>query len=217
VASGRGGRFDFSSAAVIVAHPDDETLWAGGLILMHPGCRWTVVALCRASDPDRAPKFRRVLALLGAAGDLGDLDDGADQASLPDGAVAQAVVGLLPSGARFDLVLTHGPHGEYTRHRRHEEASRAVAGLWTAGKLQAGALWMFAYEDGGGSHLARAVAHAHRTETLPDGVWQEKRRIVTDLYGFGPESVEARTTPAEEGFWCFGSPAAYERWLRENG
>ena len=30
---------------VIVAHPDDETLWAGGTLLMHPDCRWTVVTL----------------------------------------------------------------------------------------------------------------------------------------------------------------------------
>jgi LmbE family N-acetylglucosaminyl deacetylase len=25
-----------NKCAVIVAHPDDETLWAGGLMLMHP-------------------------------------------------------------------------------------------------------------------------------------------------------------------------------------
>ena len=25
-----------NECAVIVAHPDDETLWAGGLMLMHP-------------------------------------------------------------------------------------------------------------------------------------------------------------------------------------
>ena len=72
----------FTSALVIVAHPDDETLWAGGTILMHPETRWTVVALCRRSDPDRAPKFRRVLELLGASGDMGDLDDGPEQTPL---------------------------------------------------------------------------------------------------------------------------------------
>jgi len=26
----------FENASVIVAHPDDETLWAGGTIMMHP-------------------------------------------------------------------------------------------------------------------------------------------------------------------------------------
>ena len=57
-----------SRAAVIVAHPDDETLWCGGTILLHPDWAWEVVSLCRASDPDRAPKFGRALDALGACG-----------------------------------------------------------------------------------------------------------------------------------------------------
>ena len=52
------------SAAVIVAHPDDETLWGGGVILSRPAWWWTIVTLCRGSDPDRAPKFARVLERL---------------------------------------------------------------------------------------------------------------------------------------------------------
>jgi hypothetical protein len=40
-----------ANAAVIVAHPDDETLWAGGMILTHPGYNWFVASLCRKSDP----------------------------------------------------------------------------------------------------------------------------------------------------------------------
>jgi LmbE family N-acetylglucosaminyl deacetylase len=45
------------AVAVIVAHPDDETLWAGGTILSHPSWQWFIVCLCRGSDKDRAPKF----------------------------------------------------------------------------------------------------------------------------------------------------------------
>ena len=62
-----------SAIAVIVAHPDDETLWAGGTILMYPEWDWFVVTLCRANDPDRAPKFHRVLEILHAKGDMGNL------------------------------------------------------------------------------------------------------------------------------------------------
>lgn len=35
-------------AAIIVAHPDDETIWSGGLILKKPEWQWTVLSPCRA-------------------------------------------------------------------------------------------------------------------------------------------------------------------------
>ena len=50
--------------AVVVAHPDDETLWAGGLLLGHPEWSPFIVTLCRGQDPDRAPKFQRALECL---------------------------------------------------------------------------------------------------------------------------------------------------------
>jgi LmbE family N-acetylglucosaminyl deacetylase len=138
------------NAAVIVAHPDDEILWCGGQILENRGWHWHIVTMCRGSDPDRAPRFRRVLSELGAEGDMGDLDDGPEQTPLPGGLVEEAIGRLLP-GVGFDVVLTHGPEGEYTRHRRHEECCRAVVSLWRAGRIDTGQLWQFAYEDGKGN------------------------------------------------------------------
>ena len=207
------------TGALIVAHPDDETLWAGGLILADPDRRWLVVTLCRGGDADRAPRFFRALQHLGVRGAMADLDDEPEQAPLPSLAIEQTLLGLLRSEAdgaaapHFDWLVTHGPCGEYTRHRRHEETCRAVVALWQGRQVTADALWMFAYEDGGRQYLPQAQQGTDRHDTLPEAVWQVKYHLVTHVYGFAPDSWEARTTPREEAFWRFESPAAAQDWV----
>ncbi|WP_222539359.1 PIG-L family deacetylase [Pedobacter polysacchareus] len=43
--------------AVIVAHPDDETLWAVGTLLDQPEWELLILCLCRKYDPDRVAEF----------------------------------------------------------------------------------------------------------------------------------------------------------------
>ena len=203
-------------AAVIAAHPDDETIWAGGTILMHPDWQWTVVVLCRGNDPDRAPKFHRVVKKLGATGRMGDLDDGPEQLPLLYGEVQTMILSCLLE-EHFSLILTHSPYGEYTRHLRHEETSRAVISLWEQGSISATEIWMFAYEDGGKSYLPRPIKAAHRVSKLPEDIWRLKYRIITELYGFGPDSFEAKTVPREEAFWCFRSVDEFQKWVNKQG
>lgn len=193
---------DSSKCAVIVAHPDDETLWAGGLMLMHPGVKWTVVTICRKSDADRAPKFFKALEEFGARGFLGDLDDGPEQNALDNGEIQRTIMELLPCD-RFEMVITHSTAGEYTRHLRHEETAKAVMRLWEAGKLYAGEVWSFAYEDGGGEYLPRAERSADLQIDLPEHIWQKKYDIITRIYGFSRDNFEAKTTPRREAFWRF--------------
>ena len=169
---------------------------------MHPESKWKVITLCRGSDSDRAPKFFRAIENLNATGILGDLDDGPEQAPLDARTVQATILELLPSDS-FDVIFTHGLRGEYTRHRRHEETAKAVKALWESKELFAKELWMFAYEDGGGQYLPRAVDDADVKIKLPDEIWHKKYDVITNVYGFNPDGFEAKTTPKEEAFCCF--------------
>ena len=190
------------SIAVIVAHPDDETLWAGGTILSHPSWQWFIICLCRGNDKDRAPKFHKVLKILKAEGIMAALDDGPEQNPIPETEIQHTILDLLPP-KHFDLVITHNPNGEYTKHLRHEEISRAVITLWHLRKISAFELWTFAYEDGKKTYFPRAIKEADIYETLPEQIWLNKYSIITETYGFDKHSWEAETTTKSEAFWKF--------------
>jgi hypothetical protein len=147
---------------------------------------------------------------------MADLDDGPDQAPLPVEQVYETIPRLLV-GTGYSLILTHGPEGEYTQHLRHVECCQTVVELWRSGGINTSRLWLFAYEDGDRAYLPRVRGDADRRDVLTDGVWLEKRRLITDIYGFGPGSWEARTTPREEGFWCFDSAEAAAKRVAPRG
>jgi LmbE family N-acetylglucosaminyl deacetylase len=204
------------SVALIVAHPDDETLWAGGTILSHPLWKVFIISLCRASDTNRAPKFLEALKVLKAKGTMGDLDDGPDQYPLDNRQVEETILGLLPR-EHFDLIISHNPNGEYTRHRRHEEVSGAVLRLWATGKIEGELLWTFAYEDGDKKYSPKPIESASIYCVLTTHIWLRKYRTITETYGFEKNSFEAITTPRAEAFWQFSNPEDAQKWLNNGG
>lgn len=202
------------SIAVIVAHPDDETLWCGGTILQHPECKWFIACLCRKYDPDRAPKFKKALKTFKAKGAMGNLDDGPEQTPLDKKEVEKAILALLPK-QHFDLILTHSPYGEYTRHLRHEEIGLAVIELWNDKKITSKELWIFAFEDGNKTYYPKAIKGVSIYQKLPKNIWEEKYRIITEVYGFEKTGFEAKTTPKTEAFWEFKSPIEARKWIKQ--
>ena len=202
------------SVAIIVAHPDDEILWAGGTILNHPLWQCFIVSLCRKEDEDRAPKFYQVLKILNAKGIMGDLDDEPEQKPLDNKQVEQAILDLLPQ-KHFDMIMTHHPKGEYTKHHRHKEISKAVIGLWHKKEIMTNDLWIFAYEDGHKMYFPKPIESATYYEMLAHSIWLKKYSLITDTYGFEKDSWEAQTTPKVEAFWQFGKAEEAVKWLNK--
>lgn len=104
--------------AVVVAHPDDEILWAGGYLAAHPG---TDVICCTVPQkaPERLLVFFMVCRMLGANGIV--LADCADVPGEPIGSLDH----VRQYVRQYSLILTHNHVGEYG-HAHHIAVHRAM-------------------------------------------------------------------------------------------
>lgn len=119
--------------AVVVAHPDDETLWAGGLIARNPGITVVCCSIPRR-DPIRAEKFINACQVLGAIPRLIMVEESDPHSPLPG-------VDLLDL-EEFDHIYTHGAQGEYG-HFHHIHLHRHIFENYRHKRLT-----FFGYEDG---------------------------------------------------------------------
>jgi len=201
---------------VIVAHPDDETLWVGGTILGHDEWMVYVISICRGDDPDRALKFSAALKILRAEGSMGTMDDGVCQTPMRENETQDTILSLLPT-LEYDLVITHNPSGEYTYHRRHVEVSSAVIKLWVNHKIKSKELWTFAYHDENRLFYPRAHKSAPIKNRLKLNIYNMKYKIMNEIYGYPKEGWEMKTTPRTEAFWVFTDPNKAIMWLNKGG
>lgn len=132
---------------IVTAHPDDETLWCGGLVLRFSAVRWTVICCSiPRHDAVRAHYFFDACARLGATARL-----------LPfvetEPGEALRSLDVLDLSA-FDCIVTHNAHGEYG-HNHHAQIHRHIVEHWSEKPIVT-----FGYRPGGEG--------AHRIELRPD-------------------------------------------------
>ena len=111
-----------SASVVVVAHPDDEILWAGGYLAANPG---TDVICCTVPKkaPVRCLHFFEVCEKIGAHGIIiADTPDAVGRSTGPLNAVKAYV-------RQYDEIITHNHLGEYG-HPHHIEVHRA---MWATG------------------------------------------------------------------------------------
>ncbi len=162
---------------------------------------WLVFSLCRGDDPERRPRFFQSVQALDARAVISDLDDSSPTLapiSSDLSEIKSRIRDLVPHS--FDVIITHGPHGEYTNHPRHEQVHRAVWDMVESGELK-GTLLCFAYDDCSGDCAPNPATDADIYVRLTTDEFARKKEIVRDIYGFGVGSFELSAAGPLESFY----------------
>lgn len=189
---------------MIVAHPDDETIWMGGMILKHKNWQWTILSLCRKDDPDRAPRFKKVCEYYGAKGIIGDLDDVVLK-PLPPKNIIKKVREFLKH-KEYDYIFTHGENGEYG-HMRHKEIHKAVKKMIEEEELKCEKIYYFDYLAGKkrAPHDSKVKIpipslEAEESVRLNRKEFNDKFKLITEFYGFRENIFETLSCHNVESF-----------------
>ena len=185
---------------VVIAHPDDETIWLAGLILLSPKINWTVLCLSRSGDADRAPKFKQVAKKLNFKYYHEDLDDMEKFSFQKHVHLAKNLITKNIGTASFDFIITHGSNGEYG-HRDHKSIHEAVCDLLIHSKLNIPtALFLHYKKPHKKIPLLIPRSKADLIIKLPSKIFKTKIDIMSKIYGFDSNGIDASYCTRVEAF-----------------
>jgi len=181
---------------VIVAHPDDETIWVGGTLLMNKQA-WdiTILSLCRKDDKDRAPRFKRACEIYKAKCIMSDLED--EKLYSSEVEVAKSMILKFAEDKNYYYIFTHGKNGEYG-HKRHVDVHQAVVELLKERELSCKKVFFFSYSNKGSECVADK--NSDKFINLNPLCFMKKIDMIKRIYGFDDKSFEARCCKNVESF-----------------
>lgn len=181
---------------VIVAHPDDETIWMGGTLLKNKNNWQTeIISLCRKNDKDRAPRFFKACKILKAKCYISDLED----EKLENIDINEVIerIRKFTDGKKYDYIFTHGKNGEYG-HVMHIAVHKAVIKMLKDKTLRTKKLFFFSYFKKGKFCLPNK--NADKFIYLNDLDFKRKKYLIQSVYGFKKDSFEKNCCRNIEAF-----------------
>jgi len=179
---------------VIIAHPDDETIWVGGTLLKNKD-KWdvTIISLCRKDDKDRAPKFKKVCKELNAKGFISDLDDSeqGDFKKISNKDIINRVQQFLKQNINYDYIFTHAKNGEYG-HIRHIEVHNAVVEMLNNKQLKSKKVFFFSYIKDKKTEICYIDRNADKLIRLKNIYFSKKMQLIQKIYRFEEKSFESK-------------------------
>ena len=119
---------------MIVAHPDDETLWGGAHLSNH---RYFVVCMTNGYNIKRAKDFKKVIKFTKNSGIILNYPDMQDDIKdewleVEDGIIQD--IKILLNYKNWKLIVTHGPEGT-TGHIHHKKLSKYITKIAKENKI----------------------------------------------------------------------------------
>lgn len=191
---------DDCTKLMIVAHPDDESLWGGGHL--QEG-KWLVVCLTNYSFLVRQNEFKSSMKMLGQKGiildypDLQKTKEGKNTKNLW-GDVKEGMakdLRLLVNYKNWEQIVTHNPDGEYG-HIHHKKVNNAVTTVCNENK-NINKLWYF------GKFYEKGKIPVDLTK-IPDELFKKKDDVLKNCY-----KRESWSIPY---YWGHMNP--YENWVQ---